>query len=71
MFLATPFNDHLVQGKSQTYPQDVRKQLLAVSQRRARRYPFYDLSPTGRTIQWLIENTFVASGSYWADRAQI
>ena len=63
IFLATPFNDHIVQGKSQEHPDDVRQQLVAVSRGRARRYPLYDLSPTGRTIQSLIQKTFCGIGS--------
>ena len=69
LFLATPFNDHIVKGKSQSQPDDVRQQLLAVSQRRARRYPLEDLCPTGRTIQWLIDKTFCAQGNYREDWA--
>jgi hypothetical protein len=44
-FLHSPFNADMVQGKSQAFPADVRRQLVAVASSEASCYPEDDLRP--------------------------
>lgn len=43
LFIESPFNDHLVQGKSQKYPQTIVQQLRSLSKRNCKTYPDRDL----------------------------
>jgi hypothetical protein len=49
MFMAAPFNNHLVDGKSHTHPQDVRKKLIQLQ--KSNRYPLNDLVPYNTSVQ--------------------
>jgi hypothetical protein len=44
-FITTPFNDHLVQGKSRKHSIDVTQQLLTLSRGKRKAYPTNDLVP--------------------------
>jgi hypothetical protein len=48
MFIRTPFNDHLIDHKSNAHPRDVRLALMAAAS--AERYPLDDLFPLGITL---------------------
>lgn len=58
LFLLSPFTSHSVNGKSKTYPDDVRKQLNRLITGHHRRYPMWDLVSLNRTanmaIDWLL-----------------
>lgn len=63
LFFATPFNNHLTNGKSIKYPNDVREMLrdLAIQEK----YPVSDLrdaSGQGRTISSVIESVLTGKG---------
>ncbi len=45
LFVASSYNADMVQGKSQTFPDDVRRQLVAVASLEASHYPQDDLKP--------------------------
>jgi hypothetical protein len=47
-FLAAPFNDHVIAGRSRAFPTDIRRQLRKLSARHATRYPLADLRPLGQ-----------------------
>jgi hypothetical protein len=51
-----------VNGKSQTYPDDVRKQLLRLSDGHHRRYPLWDLVSLNRTANMVIDWTLNLRG---------
>ena len=59
LFFETPFNAHLVNGKSQAFTNDVRRALRGLADRKVRRYPADDLitecSKIGRLIEMRIE----------------
>ena len=55
MFIASPFNGHLANGKSSAYPADVRGRLLWLADRRARRYPRKDLQTIQCTLNDAVE----------------
>jgi len=63
IFLASPFTNHSVNGKSHKYPDDVRKQLmrlvgepaLSPSKGRRRRYPIEDLVSLNRSANTVID----------------
>jgi hypothetical protein len=48
LFVGSPFNADMVQGKSQAFPGDVRRQLVAVASSEDSRYPEDDLRPSLR-----------------------
>ncbi len=48
--LGSPFGDHACSGKSKAFKDDVRKQLIALEARSAKRYPTSDLIPARRTL---------------------
>jgi hypothetical protein len=45
LFVTSPFNADMVQGKSQTFPNDVRRQLVAIASSETSHYPQDDLKP--------------------------
>ena len=49
MFVTAPFNNHLVNGKSHSHPEDIRKQLTKLQHRN--RYPLRDLVPHNSSVQ--------------------
>jgi PRTRC genetic system protein B len=55
IFLASPFTNHSVNGKSRKYPDDVRKQLMQLAEHRRRRYPIDDLVSLNRTANMVID----------------
>lgn len=57
MFIASPFSNHLADGKSQCYDQDIRVQLLALHTKKAKKYPVSDLKALQQnpTVNNLIE----------------
>jgi PRTRC genetic system protein B len=55
LFLASPFTNHSVNGKSRKYPNDVRTQLMLLSEKR-RRYPLDDLVSLNRTAERVISD---------------
>jgi PRTRC genetic system protein B len=57
IFLASPFTNHSVNGKSRKYPDDVRKQLMRLAERRNCRYPIDDLVSLNRTANMVIDWT--------------
>jgi len=57
IFLASPFTNHSVNGKSRKFPDDVRKQLIELVEHRRRRYPLDDLVSLNRTANMVIEWT--------------
>ena len=57
IFLASPFTNHSVNGKSRKYPDDVRKQLTQLAEHRRRRYPIDDLVSLNRTANMVIDWT--------------
>ena len=76
IFLESPFTNHSVNGKSQRYPDDVRKQLMRLAEvpalndpeqgrkakRRRRRYPIEDLVSLNRTVNMVIDWTLNGRG---------
>ncbi len=57
IFLASPFTNHSVNGKSHKHPDDVRKQLMQLAEHRRRRYPIDDLVSLNRTANMVIDWT--------------
>lgn len=57
IFLASPFTNHSVNGKSRKHPDDVRKQLIRLSEKKNRRYPVDDLVSLNRTANMVIDWT--------------
>jgi PRTRC genetic system protein B len=57
IFLASPFTNHSVNGKSRKHPDDVRKQLTQLAEHRRRRYPLDDLVSLNRTANMVIDWT--------------
>ncbi len=55
LFLASPFSNHSVNGKSRAFPEDVRKQLETLAQASRRRYPLRDLVPLRETASQMID----------------
>lgn len=45
LFISSPFNVDMARGRSNEFAADVRRQLVALAQANARRYPVQDLSP--------------------------
>lgn len=45
IFWYSSFNDHVIQGKSKSYPQDVRLHLLQLHATKVKKYPLKDLVP--------------------------
>ena len=62
IFQASPFTNHSVNGKSQKYPDDVRKQLVWLAHHRRRRYPLDDLVNLNRTASMVIDGTVKGVG---------
>lgn len=56
LFLASPFSNHSINGKSKAFPEDVRVQLEKLAQSGRRRYPLRDLVPLRTTANQAIEN---------------
>ena len=52
--LGTAFNSHGVSGKSKQHPADVRKHLVELEARHAKRYPTADLLPAKRTLKQVV-----------------
>ena len=56
VFLASPFSNHSVNGKSAKYPEDVREQLVKLANRKRRHYPLDDLiqyrATANQAIEW-------------------
>lgn len=50
MLLGSSFGDHAVGGKSKRHKQDIRKLLIDLEARKARRYPTGDLIPVKKTL---------------------
>jgi hypothetical protein len=50
MLLGSPFGDHAVNGKSKCYPDDIRKLLVELEEKKARVYPKGDLIPVKKTL---------------------
>lgn len=57
IFSASPFTNHSVNGKSRQYPNDVRKQLMRLAEKRRRAYPLNDLVSLNRTANMVIDWT--------------
>jgi PRTRC genetic system protein B len=57
IFLASPFTNHSVNGKSRKHPDDVRKQLTQLAEHRRRRYSIDDLVSLNRTANMVIDWT--------------
>lgn len=62
IFLASPFTNHSVNGKSQKFPDDVRKQLVWLIEHRRRHYPLDDLVNLNRTASTVIDWTVKGVG---------
>lgn len=62
IFLTSPFTNHSVNGKSKKFPDDVRKQLLRLADRRRRCYPLDDLVSLNRTANMVIDWTVKGAG---------
>lgn len=62
IFLASPFTSHSVNGKSQKFPDDVRKQLIWLVEHRRRRYPSDDLVNLNRSANTVIDWTVKGVG---------
>jgi len=62
LFLTSPFTNHAVNGKSRTYPDDVRQQLVRLSDGHHRRYPLWDLVSLNRTANMVIDWTLNLRG---------
>lgn len=60
IFVASPFTNHSVNGKSRQYPNDVRRQLIRLADKRRRAYPLDDLVSLNRTanmvIDWMVNS---------------
>lgn len=54
MLLGSPFGDHACSGKSKAHPKDIRQALIALEQRKARRYPTTDLLPLDKTLAHIL-----------------
>jgi PRTRC genetic system protein B len=52
LFISSPFNQDLAAGRSEAYPQDVRRQLLALAEARESHYPVEDLVSYFRRSLW-------------------
>jgi PRTRC genetic system protein B len=62
ILLASPFTNHSVNGKSCKYPDDVRKQLIRLAERRRRHYPLDDLVSLNRTANMVIDGMLRVKG---------
>jgi PRTRC genetic system protein B len=62
IFLASPFTNHSVNGKSQRFPDDVRNQLVWLTEHRRRDYPLDDLVNLNRTANMVIDWTVKGAG---------
>jgi PRTRC genetic system protein B len=45
LFIGSPFNDHLANGKSVAHPEDIGQQLMQIAHQKAKKYPEKDLVP--------------------------
>lgn len=54
MLLGSPFGNHSVHGKSRAHRDDIRQQLIALTERNARVYPTSDLVPVRKTLVQLL-----------------
>lgn len=52
--LGSPFGNHAVSGKSRAHEDDIRKKLIALEAKKARRYPASDLIPARKTLVQVI-----------------
>jgi hypothetical protein len=52
--LGSPFGNHAVSGKSRAHEDDIRKKLIALEAKKARRYPASDLIPARKTLVQII-----------------
>lgn len=50
MLLGSLFGDHACNGKSRSHPQDIRKKLIELEVKAAKRYPTADLIPAKKTL---------------------
>lgn len=50
MLLGSPFGDHACSGKSRSHKDDIRKKLVELEAKGARRYPTSDLIPARKTL---------------------
>ena len=50
VLLGSPFGDHSCSSKSKKFPRDIRRQWMALEQRKARRYPVSDLVSAKTTL---------------------
>ena len=55
MLLGSSFGDHAVGGKSKREPHDIRKLLIDLEAKQARRYPTGDLIPVKKTLAQVLE----------------
>lgn len=55
LFFDSPFNGHLVEGKSKRFPLDVRLHLSSIAG--TRRFPHDDLEQTSNSLEWLVNST--------------
>ena len=62
IFVASPFTNHSVNGKSQKFPDDVRKKLVGLTERHRRHYPLDDLVNLNRTANMVIDWTVKGTG---------
>ncbi len=62
IFLASPFTNHSVNGKSRKYPNDVRQLLFELIKRKRRTYPLDDLVNLNRTMDMVIHSTLGLRG---------
>jgi hypothetical protein len=49
MFMTAPFNNHLVDSKSNTHPEDIREKLIQLQ--KSNRYPINDLVQCGSSVK--------------------
>ncbi len=54
IFVTSPFNGHLIDRKSNAFPDDVRQQLNRLAAEKRRRYPVPDLVSTNRTADMVV-----------------
>lgn len=52
--LGSPFGDHSVNGKSHSYPSDIRQLLITLEKRKARVYPKRELIPVNKTLEEVV-----------------
>ena len=62
IFQASPFTNHTINGKSQKFPDDVRKQLVWLTEHHRRHYPVDDLVNLNRAANTVIDWTLKGAG---------